>query len=83
MRKFELTDEFVINNLGKKLFRIRALEAFGNVKAGEVGGFLEKKENLSQDGTACVSGTAKIIDRQISICPISPFPSNKYIPWIS
>lgn len=24
-----------------------------------------------------------IIDRQISICPISPFPSNKYILWIS
>lgn len=23
------------------------------------------------------------IDRQISICPISPFPSNKYILWIS
>ena len=58
MKKFELTDEFVINDLGKKLFRIRALEAFGNVKAGEVGGFLEKEENLAQDGTAWVSGDA-------------------------
>ena len=37
MKKFELTDEFVTNNLGKKLFRIRALETFGDVKAGEVG----------------------------------------------
>ena len=29
------------------------------------------------------AGVRTIIDRQISICPISPFPSNKYILWIS
>ena len=60
MKKFELTEEFVTNSFGNRLFRIRALEAFGNVKAGEVGGFLEKEENLAQDGTAWVYGDAEV-----------------------
>lgn len=58
MKKFELTPEFVTNIFGKKLFRIKALVAFGNVNAGELGGFVEKEENLSNDGNAWVSGDA-------------------------
>ena len=50
MKKFELTSEFITNIFGTKLFRIKALIEFGNVKAGELGGFVEKEENLSQDG---------------------------------
>ena len=60
MKKFELTGEFVTNISGKKLFRIRALVAFGNVEAGELGGYVEKKENLSDDGNAWVSGNALV-----------------------
>ena len=37
MKKFELTTDFIIF-CGIKLFRIRALIEFGDVKAGEVGG---------------------------------------------
>ena len=62
MKKFELTEEFVTNSFGNRLFRIRALEAFGDVKAGEVGGFLEKEENLAHDGTAWVCGNAKVYE---------------------
>ena len=58
MKKFELTDEFVTNVFGKKLFRIKALVAFGNVEKGELGGFIEKEENLSNNGSAWVSGDA-------------------------
>ena len=64
MKKFELTDEFVTNVFGKKLFRIKALVAFGNVEKGELGGFIEKEDNLSHAGNAwvrdnaCVSGNA-------------------------
>lgn len=54
MKKFELTDEFVTNVFGKKLFRIKALVAFGDVSAGELGGFVEKEENLSNNGDAWV-----------------------------
>ena len=67
MKKFELTGEFVTNIFGKKLFRIRALVAFGNVEAGELGGYVEKEENLSDDGNAWVSGDAWVYgDAQVS-----------------
>ena len=59
MKKFELTSEFV-TFLGKKLFRIKALISFGNVEEGELGGYVEKEENLSDDGNAWVSGNARV-----------------------
>ena len=59
MKKFELTSEFV-TFLGKKLFRIKALISFGNVEEGELGGYVEKEENLSNDGNAWVYGNAKV-----------------------
>lgn len=60
MKKFELTSEFITNIFGTKLFRIKALIEFGNVKAGELGGFTEKEENLSQDGNAWVYDNARV-----------------------
>ena len=57
MKKFELTSEFV-TFLGKKLFRIKALVSFGDVKEGELGGLVEKEENLDQSGNAWVYGDA-------------------------
>lgn len=59
MKKFELTSEFV-TFLGKKLFRIKALISFGNVEEGELGGYVEKEENLSNNGDAWVSGDAMV-----------------------
>ena len=58
MKKFELTSETKINIFGKKLFRIKALISFGNVEAGETGGWVEKEENVNQSGNAWVSGNA-------------------------
>ena len=60
MKKFELTSEFVTNIYGTKLFRIRALIESGNVKAGELGGYVEKETNLDHDGDAWVYGNAKV-----------------------
>lgn len=59
MKKFELTTDFIIF-CGIKLFRIRALIEFSDVKAGEVGGYIEKEKNLSQLGEAWISGNAKV-----------------------
>ena len=59
MKKFELTAE-CITFLGRKLFHIKALVAFGNVEAGELGGYIEKEENLDQGGNAWVCGDAKV-----------------------
>ena len=60
MKKFELTSESIVNIFGKKLFRIKALIEFGNVKEGELGGFIEKEKNLSHEGNAWVYGDAKV-----------------------
>ena len=59
MKKFELTAESKIF-AGKKLFRIKALISFGNVEEGELGGFVEKEENLDQSGDAWVFGNARV-----------------------
>ena len=68
MKKYELTNETKTLAGGTVLHRIRALRdipRFG-VKAGELGGFVEEENNLSQDGIAWVydnaeaSGNAKV-----------------------
>ena len=58
MKKFEMTSEFITNVLGTKLFRIKALIEFGDVSAGELGGYIEKEENQEQD-TSCNPGRAE------------------------
>ena len=60
MKKFKLTSEFIVDISGVKLFRIKALIEFGNVKAGDLGGYIEKEENLSHMGNAGVSGNARV-----------------------
>ena len=59
MKKYELTAEF-IEKWGKKLFRIKALISFGSVEAGELGGYVEKEDNLAQNGNAWVYGNAEV-----------------------
>ena len=61
MKKYELTAEF-IEKWGKKLFRIKALISFGSVEAGELGGYVEKEDNLAQDGDAWVCDNAWVCD---------------------
>ena len=60
MKKFELTNEFITNMFGTKLFRIRALVEFGDVEAGELGGYVEKESNLGHDDNAWVYGNALV-----------------------
>ena len=60
VKKFKLTSEFIVDISGVKLFRIKALIEFGNVKAGDLGGYIEKEENLSHMGNAWVSGNARV-----------------------
>lgn len=62
MKKYELTKETIKNNFGKKLFRIRALIDFADVKKGDLGGFIEKEKNLSHDGNAWVYDDAQVFD---------------------
>ena len=65
--KYELTEEFKeIETLREgwlqkiKVYRIRALRAFADVKIGDLGGFVETKQNLSNMGNAWVYGNAEV-----------------------
>ena len=59
MKKYELMDETTVVD-GTTLRRIKALKDFYGVKKGEIGGYIEKEENLSQDGTAWVFNDAMV-----------------------
>ena len=57
-KKFELLNDDTIEWFGCKLFRIKAKINLGVVDAGELGGYIEKEENLSENGDAWVYGNA-------------------------
>ena len=46
MNKYELTQETKKLPNGIILYRIKALNDFGDVKAGDLGGFVEKESNI-------------------------------------
>ena len=59
-KKFELTDNFVINGFGIKLFQIKCTKSFKYANEGDLGGYVKKEDNLSQYGDAWVSGDAQV-----------------------
>ena len=59
--KFELTEEAIQCN-EHTLHRIKALKDFGNVKKGDLGGFVESENNLSQHGECWIDNEAKVYD---------------------
>ena len=66
MKKYELTTNTKML-FGRKLFQIKALVSFGDVTAGDLGGYIEKEENLSHDGDAWVYDRALIFgDAKVS-----------------
>lgn len=60
--KYELTDEVNVNPYGQTLHRIRALKDFGKVYAGDLGGWIESENNLSQTGNCWVYDDAEVFD---------------------
>ena len=64
-KKYEIlngNDAEFIECYGRTLYRIRALKDFDNVKAGDIGGYIESESNLSQEGDAWIYDNAKIFD---------------------
>ena len=65
-KKFELLDgagEDTSVTIGGSTFvlkRLRALRDFGDVKKGDLGGYIEKEENLSHEGNCWVYDSAKV-----------------------
>ena len=63
MKKYELLIDDTIDVFGVTLFRIKALISFGKVKKGDLGGYVEKEDNLYHSSDAWVSGNAKVFGR--------------------
>lgn len=60
-KKYELTTA-TIEHEGRTLHMIKALKDFGEVKAGDLGGFIENEDNLSHIGNAWVADKAKVYE---------------------
>ena len=58
--KYEILKDEFIEFDGRKLYRIKALKDFHNVKEGEFGGYIEYERNLSHEGDAWVYGNARV-----------------------
>ena len=60
MKKYEILKNNSIEFNGKTLYRIKALKNFGNIKKGDIGGFIEKEENLSHENNCWIYGDAEV-----------------------
>lgn len=61
-KKYEFVNEHKTLVGGETLHRIKALKDFGNVKAGDLGGWIEFEANLSQEGDCWVYDEAMAYD---------------------
>ena len=59
-KKFELVENLTLYHNGGLLHRIRALKNFGDVKKGDIGGWVESEKNLSQKGLCWIYDDAKV-----------------------
>jgi len=65
--KYKILNDDYISYDNKTLYRIQALKDFADVKAGDIGGFIEHEQNLSQEGNARVFGDMKITHNNIHL----------------
>lgn len=56
-----LKDDYIINK-GRILYRIKAIKDFDDVKNGDLGGYIEKEENLSHEGNCWIFDNAKVFN---------------------
>ena len=64
-KHFELTDRFIVNESGVKLFQIKCTRDIKWAKVGDLGGWIESKRSLSDNawvyGDAWVYGNARVL----------------------
>ena len=58
-KKYEFTGE-TMDFFGRTLHRIRSLRVFSDINVGDIGGWIEKEENLSHNNNAQVYGKAQV-----------------------
>ena len=62
MVKYEIVKDEKIKHKGKTLYKIRALKDFDDVKKGDLGGYIEDYNNLSQGSNCWIYNNAKVYD---------------------
>lgn len=58
--KYKLLKEDKIKFGGRTLYRIQAIKEFGPIKEGDIGGYVENENILSQEGECWIGGDAKV-----------------------
>lgn len=79
-KKYELTEETLAVD-GHVLHRIKALLDFGNVKKGDIGGWIESEYNLLHDDDCWVYGDAVIKNMSDYIVFKNWWSSGRYFTW--
>lgn len=59
-KKYEILKDQVITMNGSTIYRIKALKNFGDVEAGDIGGFVESEDNLSHEGPCWIYSDAMV-----------------------
>ncbi|WP_171299692.1 polymer-forming cytoskeletal protein [Enterococcus cecorum] len=77
-KKFELIKNDYISLDNCTLYRIRALIDFHDVSAGDLGGYIEKEANLSQEGNAWVYDNARVFG-DAKICSDAKVRDNAWV----
>ena len=62
MEKYKLIRKESKIIAGVKVYRIQALVDFGNIKKGDIGGFVESTQNLSQYGNCWINDNAVVMN---------------------
>jgi len=90
-KKYKILKKVTVLHIrGRKLYRIQALKDFGIVKKGDIGGWIEKESNLSQEGdcwiynNAIVCESAKVFDNaevrdSAVVCEAAEVFDNSYV----
>ena len=60
--KYELTEMTMVFD-GRELHRIRAVRDFGDVTAGDLGGWVQSEDNLSHDGRCWIYDEGIVCDK--------------------
>lgn len=66
-KKYELLKDDYIKVGERTAYRIKALKDFGNVKKGDLGGYIAKEENLSHDRNAWVFDNAVVVGEESAV----------------
>lgn len=78
--KYELTNEVKEYN-GITLHRIKATKNFGSVNAGDLGGWIESEDNLSQGNDAWVCDNAEVCGNADYIVFKNWWSSGRHFTW--